>query len=157
GPALLGQRLTTRDLLAPAGSRVLGVIAIAVVVGVVTALCALAGLVPWVFGYGLLGLAVPALVIDRVNPGRALLRSLGLSARAGLRAMWIRLGGYLGWLTIRFALIAGGLAVLHFPLHGRWLGWAGIAVAAAVNGVAYATLACLDAVLHLETRMRAEG
>jgi hypothetical protein len=157
GPALFGERTTTRQLLAPAGSRLPGVVLIAVVVGVVVAVSALALFVPWLFAYGLLGLAVPALVIDRVNPARALLRSVTLSARAGMRAMWIRLGGYLAWLAIRLALIAGGTAVVGIALNGRGLLFATMVVAAAVNGIAYATLACLDAVLHLETRMRVEG
>jgi hypothetical protein len=157
GPALLGERIAAADLLVRRGSRPLAVVVTAVVVGAVTALSGFAGLLPWIFAYGLLGLAVPALVIDRVGVGRALPRSLSLSARAGMRAMWVRLGGYLAWFLIRLAVIAGGLAALNLALHPRVVGVAGVVVAAAVNGVAYATLACLDAVLHLETRMRVEG
>jgi hypothetical protein len=157
GPALFGRRLSTGQLLAPGGGRFLAVAVMAVVVGFVVTVSALAGLFPWIFAYGLLGLAVPALVIDRVNPGRALLRSLSLSSRAGLRAAWVRLGGYLGWLAIRLAFSAGALAVLRFVLDRPAPPVAGMAVVAGVNGVAYATLACLDAVLHMETRMRVEG
>jgi hypothetical protein len=157
GPALFGDRIATGALLAPRGSRPFAVVATALVVGVLTALCAFAGLVPWIFGYGLLGLAVPALVIDRVGVGRALWRSVTLAGRGGLRGVWIQFGGYLGWLAIRIALVLGSLAAISLIPHLDSLTLVGVAVAATVNGVAYATLACLDAVLHLETRMRVEG
>ena len=74
--------------------------------------------------------------------------------------MWVRLSGYLGWGAIRIALILGSVRVAELFLseaNHRWLDVADLVVAAAVNGIAYATLACLDAVLHLETRMRVEG
>ena|SRR5437763_3492290 len=160
GPALLGGRLPARRLLDPAGARVLPVAVVAVVAGAVTAVAALAGFVPWLFVYGLLGLCAPAVVIDRLGPGRALLRSMVLAGRAGMRAAWIRLGGYLGWAAVRVALVLGGLALISVFLGGVGPGWARLlqlAAVAAVNAVAYATLACLDAVLHLETRMRTEG
>ena len=160
GPALRGDRLSSRQLLDPAGGRFLAVLAVALVVGAVATVAALAGFVPWIFAYGLLGLAVPAVVIDRVNPGRALLRSMGLSGRAAMRAGWIRLGGYLGWFFVRFALNLGGLALVRLFLgevHQSWVMYVQIAALAAINAIAYAMLACLDAVLHLETRMRCEG
>jgi hypothetical protein len=155
---LLGERLPGRRLLAPAGSRVAAVVVVALVAGLVVGVCALAGLVPWIFGYGLTGLAVPALVIDRRGPGGALLRSVALSARAGMRATGVRVLGYLAWLAVRATLALGGPLVLYGFFGGRpWLPWAAMAIAAAVNAVAYPALACLDAVLHLETRMRTEG
>jgi hypothetical protein len=160
GPALRGERLSSRELLDPAGGRFLAVLGVALVVGFIATVAALAGLLPWVFAYGLLGLAVPAVVIDRVNPGRALLRSIGLSGRAGMRAGWIRLGGYLGWYFVRLALNLGGLALVRLFLadvHQSWVMYLQIGALAAVNAVAYAMLASLDAVLHLETRMRCEG
>jgi hypothetical protein len=160
GPAMLGERLTTRQVLAPAGSRFGGVLLIAVLAGAAGTACALACLVPWFVLFALIGLAVPALVIDRVGPGRALWRSVVLSCRGGLRAAGVRTTGYLAWWAVRLALGIGTLAVLDIVVTGigegtRWL-VAGVAWAA-VNAVAYPAIACLDAVLHLETRMRTEG
>lgn len=157
-PALLGERVRARDLVR--GGRYGAVAIVALVAGVVVGVSALAGLLPWIFGYGLLGLAVPAIVVDRVGPGRALLRSLVLSSRALLRACWIRVVGYLGWLAIRLALARGAVALLAVAIDlrpGLLATLVGMAVWIGVNAVAYPTLACLDAVLHLETRMRTEG
>jgi hypothetical protein len=158
GADLLGERMPARRLLAPAGSRLPSVAVIALAAGVVTGVCALAGLVPWIFGYGLLGLAAPAVVIDRRGPGGALVRSVILSARIGARAAVVRVAGYLAWSAVR-ATLALGAPLLVYVLLDRppWLPWAAMALAALVNAVAYAALACLDAALHLETRMRTEG
>jgi hypothetical protein len=160
GPALGGVRLSSRELLDPNGGRFLAVAVVALVVGTIATVAALAGLLPWIFAYGLLGFTVPAVVIDRVSPGRALLRSIGLAGRGGMRAGWIRLGGYLGWFFVRLALNLGGLALVRLFLgdvHQTWVMYLQIAALAAVNAVAYAMLASLDAVLHLENRMRCEG
>jgi hypothetical protein len=159
GPALLGRRLPARAVLAGVRARIPGLLAIAVVAGAASALAALAALLPWIFVYGLIGLAAPALVIDRVNPLRALGRSFALASRAGMRGTWIRLTGYLGWLALRLALGFGGIAALEFllPSSRDLLPAASVAVWVVVNALAYATLACLDAVLYLEIRMRTEG
>jgi len=156
--AVADQRLPARALLSPRGTAPGSVVAVAVVAGTVCGLAALCCLAPWIFAYGLLGLAVPAVVIDGRRPPGALIRSIVLAARGGLRACWIRIIGYLGWLAIRAALGFGCLAALDYVLPaGRWTLAAGAAVWVGVDAVAYATLACLDAVLHLETRMRTEG
>jgi hypothetical protein len=158
GPDLLGTRLPNRRLVAPKGSRAVAVAAVAALTAPIVAVSALALLVPWVVGYGLTGLAVPAVVIDGYGPGGAVLRSIVLSARHGLRAMWVRVAGYLGWLAIRGTLAYGGAGVLLlFFGDTPWLPWAAIGIATAVNAVAYPALACLDAVLHLETRIRTEA
>ncbi|GII23571.1 hypothetical protein [Planosporangium mesophilum] len=155
---LLGEHLPARRLLAPTGSRFGAVAVVALVAGLAVGVCTVVGLVPWVIGYGLVGLAVPTLVIDRYGVGRALLRSARLSVRAGMRAASVRVAGYLAWLAIRAALTLGGPFVLYELFPGQpWLPGAVVAIAVAVNGVAYPALACLDAVLHLETRMRTEG
>lgn len=158
-PALLGERIRGRELVR--GGRFGPVTVVALVAGVIVGGFALAGLVPWIFGYGLLGLAVPAVVVDRVGPGRAIWRSLTLSSRSAMRACWIRVVGYVGWLAIRLALAVGGVALLSVVLPlppGHWTTTLLVAtVWIGVNAVAYPTLACLDAVLHLETRMRTEG
>jgi hypothetical protein len=158
GPALLGTRLTGRQLLAVPVGQALSVLAVAVVVGPLVALCALALLVPWLFGYGLTGLAAPAVTIDGYGPGGALVRSVGLSGQAGMRAVRVRTAGYLTWLAIRLLLALGAPGVVSaFFGHPAWLPFAAIAATTAVNAVAYATLACLDAVLLLELRIRTEG
>jgi hypothetical protein len=132
---------------------------VAAIAGVVATLAALGGLVPWIFVYGLVGLAVPVLVVDRVHPFRAVGRSFVLAGRAGMRGVWVRLAGYLGWLALRLALGFGGIAALDLvlPATRDWLPAASVGVWLVVNAVAYATLACLDAVLYLEVRMRTEG
>ncbi|MEU8263754.1 hypothetical protein AB0C02_24400 [Micromonospora sp. NPDC048999] len=108
----------------------------------------------------LLGLVMPALVIDRLGPGRALLRSMSLSVRRVLRAGWIRLLGYLSWLFIRLATGIAGWAALGLFLDTGTAERDHLATGAAwllVNTLAYPTLACLDTVLHLDLRMRTEG
>lgn len=155
---LLGERPTPRQLLTPRGARPAAVTVVALVTGLVVGVCALAGLLPWVFGYGLTGLAVPALLIDRRGPGGALLRSLALSTRSAMRAAALRVVGYVAWLAVRATLALGGPLVLYQFFGARaWLPWAAMAIAAGVNAIAYPTLACLDAVLHVETRIRTEG
>ncbi|MFU8853264.1 hypothetical protein ACNAW0_20075 [Micromonospora sp. SL1-18] len=108
----------------------------------------------------LVGLAMPALVIDRLGAGRALLRSVSLSSRRALRAGWIRLLGYLSWLFIRLATGVAGWAALGLFLDTGTAERDHLATGVAwlmVNTLAYPTLACLDTVLHLDLRMRTEG
>ncbi|MFC0529234.1 hypothetical protein [Phytohabitans kaempferiae] len=158
GADILGQRPTARQLLRPRGGRFLAVAVVAVVAGVAMFVAALAG-PAWFAVYGLLGLAAPAVVLDQLGPGRALRRSAGLACRAGLRAAGIRILGYVAWLAIRVALGLGAYAALD-ALRLGGAEWTALMSALAwllVNTVAYPTLACLDAVLHLETRMRTEG
>jgi len=114
----------------------------------------------WPIPYGLVGLAAPVVVIDRYGPGRALLRSVRLASRDGLRVVWIRVLGYTAWLFVRYGLTAATLAIIGFgftspssTVDNLMMG----AVAVVVNALAYPVLGCLDVVLHLETRMRTEG
>lgn len=154
---LLGHRPTARALLTPRGGRFPAVLLLAGTAGLVAFVSALLGPV-WLVGYPLLGLAVPALVVDRVGPGRALARGAVLAGRAGLRAGAILVLGYLGWLGIRLALGFGGVAALGLtPLSQDWAVEVSVVVWLLVNSIAYPMLACLAAVLHLETRMRTEG
>jgi hypothetical protein len=156
--AVLGRRLPARAMLAPRDGRFAAVGLLAAVAGLITFLAALLGPV-WAIGYALVGLAVPVLVVDGVGPGRALARGAVLACRAGLRAGGIRVLGYLAWLAIRLALGFGGVAALEFTGTGAraWAAELSVLVWLLVNSVAYPTLACLDAALHLETRMRTEG
>jgi len=158
GADVLGYRLPARQLLHPRGARLGAVALIAAVAGVAMFAAALAGPL-WFIAYGLLGLAVPAVVLDRLGPGRALWRGAALACRAGLRAGAIRVLGYIAWLAVRVALGVGALAALDaLQLGGaEWTAPMSALAWLLVNTVAYPTLACLDAVLHLETRMRTEG
>jgi hypothetical protein len=160
---IIASAAAPRALLGAAAPRARSRAAEAVTVTALVAfVCALAAasVLAWPLAYGLLGLAVPAVVIDRLGPFRALLRSVRLAGRGGGRTLWIRLLGYLTWLLIRLAIGVGGLALLtefvsidselvdHLFTGLAWL---------AVNSIAYPVLACLDAALHLDARMRTEG
>jgi hypothetical protein len=159
GPALFGERVGAGRLLAPAGSRFGAVLLVAVAAGVAGALAALACLLPWFVVYPAVGLIVPALVIDRVGVFRAVGRSIVLTVRGGMRAAGVRIAGYIGWWAVRLALGMGSIALLDLAVGGdpQTLFRAAAVAWAAVNALAYPALACLDAVLHLETRMRTEG
>jgi hypothetical protein len=169
------------------GARFTRLVPLALLSGVGAAVCAAAGLLPWVAWYGLTGLAAPALIVDRriplqppprattfttvalPQPGAkprpigvfgALGRSIALVGRGRMRPAGIRLLGYLAWYTIRLALGVGGVAALSLVVQTSSVGWwwlLTMAIWTLVNAVAYPALACLDAVLHLENRMRVEG
>lgn len=155
---LLGTGPSARQVLTAEPGRLPGALLIAVVAGGITVAGALLG-PGWVIAYALVGLAVPAYMVDRVGVRGALVRGAGLALRGGLRAAGIRLMGYLTWLTVRAMVGIGGVAVLGLAgSDGQpWAAPAAAAVWVLVNAVAYPSLACLDAVLHLETRMRTEG
>ncbi|MEU6073242.1 hypothetical protein [Micromonospora sp. NPDC047074] len=156
--ALFGRAVGPRELLRPAGARWGATGLLAALVGVLMCGVSLFGPV-WIVGFALLGAVAPALVVDRVHPLRAPLRAAALAVRGGGRAGWIRLLGYLVWWIVRLGLGIGVYAGLDsLDLVDRaWAGWLSMAIWAGVNSVAYPALACLDAVLHLENRMRTEG
>ncbi|MEU2613337.1 hypothetical protein ABZ570_17390 [Micromonospora sp. NPDC007271] len=159
GAALLGRRAGPGELLRPAGARWGATLLAAVAAGLTVCLAGLAGPV-WFVAYALLGALVPALVVDRVPAWRAPGRALTLAVRAGGRAAGIRLLGYLGWWLIRLGIGIGayhGLGLLGLFDLSDWSLPVATATWAGVNALAYPALACLDAVLHLETRMRTEG
>jgi hypothetical protein len=114
----------------------------------------------WLAGYGLLGLAAPAVVLDRRGPAAALRRSVVLSSRGLLRAARVRLLAYLGWFAVRLAWGIGVLSLVglfYVPPDTTLDAVLMAFVYLVVNAFAYPVLACLDAVLHLEARMRTEG
>ena len=158
GPALLGRPAApARELLRAWGRRAPALLLLALTVGLILLPSAVVAL-PWCYFFGALGLAAPALMIDRVGPGGALARSLNL-ASVGLRGVAIRLGGYGGWAAIRMAigLAAGALLGLVLP-GGTATGTVlQLAVWVLADTVVYAALACVDAVLYVECRMRVEG
>ncbi|GAA3740343.1 hypothetical protein [Micromonospora maritima] len=155
--ALLGRRLAPPELLRAArpGRTLLA----AAVVGLAVGAAGLAG-PAWFVAYGLLGLLVPVLVLDGVSARRAAGRAVRLAGRLGGRAAGIRLLGYLGWWLVRVGIGLGvpyGLGLLGLFDVSAWALPLAVAAQVAVNALAYPALACLDAVLHLETRMRTEG
>ncbi|MFI5914545.1 hypothetical protein [Dactylosporangium sp. NPDC051541] len=158
GPGLLGQRARRRDLLRQVRRRALPLLVVALATAALVFVTSLVLMLPWPWVYGLFGLAAPALMIDRVGPFRAIGRSFKLAGR-GTRGVFVRVGAYISWAAIRLALGVGGSAVLEIWLNRRDTLYilAIIAVWAVVDAVAYATLACIDAVLYLEVRMRVEG
>ncbi|MGW1057260.1 hypothetical protein [Micromonospora rubida] len=161
GAALLGRTAGPGELVRPAGARPGATALLAAGVGAVMLVAALLG-PGWVVAWALLGSVASALVVDRVAAARAPLRAAALALRAGCRAAAVRLLGYLVWWIVRVGLGVGvfyglralGLVDLTDP---AWAVPVSGAIWAGVNGVAYPALACLDAVLHLEGRMRTEG
>ncbi|RIV34609.1 hypothetical protein [Micromonospora radicis] len=158
GAALVGHRITGRELLRPTGARWGATALLCLVVGATMLLASLAG-PTWFVGFALLGAVAPALALDRVAPGRALPRAVTLALRVDGRGAALRLLGYLLWWILRVGLGWGlfvGLSALGPVPPDRAVAVA-MLIWAAVNTVGYAALACLDAVLHLETRIRTEG
>jgi len=158
GPALLGRVVRHRQLWSR--TRPVSTVVVALVLGVVGVFGAFAGLVPWFLCYGLFSLAPAVLVIDRSgNPFGALWRSARLTARGGLRGFWTLICAYLTWFVIRFALGSGWVWILTQLSGGEpvWLAWLTPAAWALANAVAYSAVACVAAVLLLETRIRTEG
>ncbi|GHJ10024.1 hypothetical protein TPA0907_43910 [Micromonospora humidisoli] len=159
GAALLGRRATVAELLRPAGARWGVTLLLAPAVGLLMLTAALLG-PAWLVGYGLLGSVAAAVVLDRVPGVSAVPRAARVAVRG--RAAAVRLLGYLGWWVLRVGL-ALGLFFGVESLHLVDLADPDLRVAAAmlafgtVNSVAYPALACLDAVIHLDTRMRTEG
>ncbi|WP_229075612.1 hypothetical protein [Actinoplanes sp. DH11] len=158
-PALLGRHVRHRTLWSR--TRPLPLAALAAVAGVLAAVAAYCGFVPWLILYGLIGLAAPLLTLNRApGPIAALGRSVRVSARSGLRPALIRLLGYATWFLVRFAFGTAWVAAasqIGVSLRPELLAWVVPVAWALANTVAYAALACLDAVLLLEVRIRTEG
>ncbi len=154
---VVGGALRPRDLLS--GRNLPGGVALALLSGLIVFAV---GLLPlgWFVAYPLMGLATAALVIDGTGAGRSWIRGLSLSTRSGMRAAAIRLLGYLSWLMARLAFGLGsvaGLQGLGLVPPGPAGPWVSAGFLFVINTVAYASLAGLDAVLLIETRIRTEG
>ncbi|GAA0729683.1 hypothetical protein GCM10010199_44150 [Dactylosporangium roseum] len=158
GPGLLGRPVRARELLRQVFRRLPALLVVAVVIAAILLTSSLVMLLPWLFLLGLVGMAGPALIVDRIGPGRALGRSFRL-ASVGLRGAAIRLGGYVSWTAIRLVLgyVAYGLLQVSLRPGSTVFTVLILALWVLVDSLAYATLACVDAVLYLETRMRVEG
>ncbi|MEU1751213.1 hypothetical protein ABZ436_00925 [Micromonospora matsumotoense] len=159
GAALLGRRAGVGELLRPAGARWGATLLLAPAIGLLMLVAALLG-PAWLVGWGLLGPVAAAAVLDRVPGLSAVPRAVRVALRG--RAAAVRLLGYLGWWVLRVGLALGlffGVESLHLVdladpavrTTAAMIAWG------AVNSVAYPALACLDAVNHLDTRMRTEG
>jgi hypothetical protein len=101
----------------------------------------------------------PAGRLAAIGPFPAIGRSMALVTRGGWRPAGVRLLGYLAWWIIRLGLGAGSIALLSLVVDrdSPWVWLAATFAWAIVNAIAYPALACLDAVVHLENRMRVEG
>jgi hypothetical protein len=153
-PALTG---TDRKVRGPL--RLGATVLVALPVAIVTGFGYFFGFLPGVFAYFLCGLMAPALIIDQVGPLRAIRRGSWLLWRSP-RAGGVRLLGYLAWLLIRWALGFGGLVGLGYvagSLTLEWVIYGDFAIWVIANSVAYAMLACLDATLEIDARIKVEG
>ena len=154
-PAVLGRQVRDRELWRRL--RPLLTISLGVLLGLLGAVAAFLGLLPFLVVWGFLGMSAAAAVIDRAVVPFA--RSAQLASRAGMRAFWILAAAYLSWFAVRFALGAGwsqlaGLFTGAEPATEWWLGPLAWTLA---NTVAYAALACVGAVVLIEVRVRTEG
>ncbi|MEV4413395.1 hypothetical protein [Catellatospora sp. NPDC049609] len=112
----------------------------------------------WLLGYPLFGLVAVVVTVERRGAFAALRRAAGLAFRGGMRVAGVRVLGYASWLIMRFAFFLGVLAGLEFlPIGPDAAEWLLVPVLVAANALAYATLAALDAVLLIESRVRLEG
>ena len=155
GPALLGQSVSSRELWRR--TRPVATILLGLWLGAVGAVGALLLVFPWAIFYGFFGMTAAALVIDRArNP---LGRSMRLASRSVGRGFWVLIVAYLSWAAVRGALGVGWTEVVRLVGGDQpgWQAWVVPAARAAANAVAYAALACVSAVLLLETRVRSEG
>lgn len=154
---VVGGLLRPRDLLS--GRNLPGGIALALGCGLIVFAVSLLPL-GWLVAYPLTGMATVALVIDGTGAARSWTRGIALSTRSGMRGAAIRLLGYLSWLMARLAFGLGsvaGLQGLGIVPSGPVNPWISAAFLFVINTVAYASLAGLDAVLLIETRIRTEG
>lgn len=158
-PALLGERVTHRALLKRA--RPLPLLVTMLIPALAAWPGAYFGLVGWAAVHGFLGLAGVALVIDRAGwPFKALGRSAALAARLGWRGFWARLRAFVLWLVIRVALAIGPVTFLwKFGLSPvlSFGDWPVLMMWGLAGTVSCAALACFDAVLLIDTRIRVEG
>lgn len=159
GPAVLGQTVSHRALFRR--MRPLPVLVTMLIPALAGWPGAYFGVLGWIGVYGFFGLAGVAVVIDRAGwPFGALGRSAALSARLGGRGFWARLRAFLIWLGIRVALAIGPITFLWkfgFVADGYYGDWPVLMMWGLAGTVSCAALACFDAVLLIDTRIRTEG
>jgi hypothetical protein len=152
--ATVGLHVTVGRLFS--GTRLYLVVPVAIFAGTVTALMTLVA-PGWLISYPALGMIMPVLVVDQLGFFRSIGRGLRLSIRISARAATIRLLGYVAWFLIRLGFGLGLSAALSTAGLGRFGEWPVVAAFTLINAFAYPVLAGLDAVVHVETRMRTEG
>ncbi|GLY97723.1 hypothetical protein [Actinoplanes sp. NBRC 103695] len=155
GPALLGQEVRHRALWRR--SRPLAAAGLALWLGAVGTVGALLVVIPWAVFYGFFAMTPAALVIDRAkNP---LGRAMRLAGRQTARGFWILITAYLTWAAVRGALGIGWTEMVRLitGAEPEFQTWVVPAARALGNGVAYAALACVSAVLVIDVRVRTEG
>ncbi len=116
--------------------------------------------VVWPLPFGLLGMAAVAAVAEGRGAASALGRAIRLAGRYGMRAVWIRILGYLNWGVVRVALflaLSELLDALPSSPSSTVDNVLTAAIAIVINSFAYPALACLDVMLLIEARMRSEG
>jgi hypothetical protein len=158
-PALLGQKVTHRALFKP--MRPLPLLVMAIVPALVAWPAAYFGLGGLIVFFGLFGMAGVALAIDRARwPFGTLGRSAVLATRQSWRGLWARIFATVIWLGIRVALAVGPILFLwQFGLvaDGYVGDWPVLMVWGLTGTVSCAALACLDAVVLIDIRIRTEG
>ncbi|WP_164842534.1 hypothetical protein [Actinoplanes solisilvae] len=158
-PALLGQNVSHWALFRR--MRPLALLVTMLLPVVVALLGAYFGMIGWIAGYGFLGMAGVALVVDRSGwPFGALGRSAALATRLGWRGFWGRLRAFAVWLGIRVALAIGPIMFLWqfgFVATAYFGDWSVLLMWGLAGTVSCAALACFDAVLLIDTRIRTEG
>ncbi len=135
----------------------------ALVIAVLGGLAALACFLPWIAVFALFGLVVPALVVERSEPLRAFGRSMRFFKYSFGRTAYVRVLSYATWLLVRGAITLGAIVLVQSNivdfssfLFDNFLILLGVAYLV-VNSVAYAMMACVDAAIYFEARVRYEG
>lgn len=160
-PALLGDsaKVTHRALLKR--MRPLPLLVTAIVPALVAWPAAYFGAAGLPIFFGLFGLAGVALTIDRAGwPFGALGRGLVLATRPSARGFWIRVFAAGIWLGIRLALAIGPIIFLWqlgLVADGYFGDWPVLLLWGLAGTVSCAVLACLDAVVLIDVRVRGEG
>lgn len=139
------------------------VLLFSMIIGLAGLVAAVLCVLPWFMVFALFGLSIPALVADGLPPDKAFWRSPKLFKRSSGRTAGVRLMAYFTWLIIRLVITCGAVVLLESGLidfttvlFDYFLVFLGVCYLA-VNTAGYAMLACVDAVLHIETRVRTEG
>lgn len=169
GEATFGRSVTLGEVWARLRPRFWSLLALSLLIALATA-AALATIFPaWFFLVGVLAVAAPAFVLERVGVIEAIRRSWRLTISDFLRVLGIRLLAITVATVLQLLvtlpllvvaeILVGTLAGPGGPGSGLLLGAAVVAsVGTYVTGVVITPfLGCVDALLYTDRRMRAEG
>jgi hypothetical protein len=171
GGAALGRPVTIRTVWTEVRSRLWALVGLSLLIGVCTGIGSLVLFVGQYFVGAILAAAVPAMVLERIGPFRALKRSWDLTLRGGssyLRLVLIvglagLVGGVLQFLISGPFLIVGEVIVAssspQAPSSGQILASVLLAGVGTMLGstVAAPFLGCVSGLIYVDRRMRAEG